>query len=308
MVFYEGKGNIRTVALIKDIYKTPYPENYRTESPCGNPCYLDDPYEGELFAFYLSYFGGISQEETELIWQKKSAKLQSVNFETPLGKLTTQRGWWFSSHEQWKFMVLPYLDVPIVSRIYKLGEKARTWDADLSKNPGMFASINDVAPPGKPIPSYVSAAGIQALAFEPVLRRDVITGYGTYPLFLTDKNIGLLWYHNFLKGPKCQNPYGATEAININGTLISPLTTWDSKITTVTAILGGIVDITRKVLQDRGLYEKFTSRLEGDYNKVFTEIEGDRIPFVIPYVPIPSTHLEDFTSCRREQETETVFV
>ena len=33
-------------------------------------------------------------------------------------------------------------------------------------------------------------------------------------------------------------PHGSTEAILINGTMISPLLTWDTKITTVNAILG----------------------------------------------------------------------
>ncbi len=30
----------------------------------------------------------------------KRAKLQSVDYETPNGPITCQRGWWFSSHEQ----------------------------------------------------------------------------------------------------------------------------------------------------------------------------------------------------------------
>ncbi len=40
-----------------------------------------------------------------------------------------------------------------------------------------------------------------------------------------------------------QGPYGSTEAINVNGTEISPLVTWDSKITTVLAMLGGVSNL-----------------------------------------------------------------
>ena len=40
-----------------------------------------------------------------------------------------------------------------------------------------------------------------------------------------------------------QGPYGSTEAINVKGTEISPLVTWDSKITTVLAMLGGVSNL-----------------------------------------------------------------
>jgi len=40
-----------------------------------------------------------------------------------------------------------------------------------------------------------------------------------------------------------QGPFGSTEAINVSGTEISPLVTWDSKITTVLAMLGGVSNL-----------------------------------------------------------------
>jgi len=47
---------------------------------------------------------------------------------------------------------------------------------------------------------------------------------------------GFCWYNNMLQGPRMQSAFGSTEAINVNGTEISPITTWDSKITTGTLI------------------------------------------------------------------------
>jgi len=306
MIFYEGEGKIRAVAKIRDNKVTPTPGNYYTQSPCGDPCYLDDPYEGELSAFYLALFGGISQAEDNLIWQRKMAKLQAVDYTFDLGTITVQRGWWFSAHENWKYLLLPYQDNNIINTLFANGEKARTADATAThRNPGMFASINDVCPAGKPIPGYISPTGIQEIAFEKVLRRDVITGYATFPMFLVNKAAASVWLHNFLKAPKCQNPYGATEAININGTMISPLTTWDSKMTTVTAILGGVKDITRKVLQDRGVYGNFTDRLQSAWSQVFPDVKPTVLPFFIPIIDVPTNTLEDFDECKLDQ-TEVI--
>ena len=68
-------------------------------------CYLDDPYEGELLAVFIDLFSEWSRDEDrDQIWVVKRPLLQSVDYETPKGKITVQRGWWFSSHEQWKYL------------------------------------------------------------------------------------------------------------------------------------------------------------------------------------------------------------
>lgn len=308
MIFYAGDGKIRTVTLINNMSAIPYPENYQGPIPCGDPCYLDDPYEGELFVVYLTLFGGLPQADQDLLWQNKLPKLQKVDYSTPYGNISTQRGWWFSSHENWKYLLLPYQDVDVMDRILRNGERARTWDAYLSSLPGMFACINDVCPPENPDCGYISPTGVQELAFEPVLRRDVITGYSTFPLFLVDNVTALIWYDNYLKGPKGQNPYGSTEAINVNGTLISSLTTWDSKMTTVSAILGGVGDFTRKVLKDRGVYNNFTSRVEDAWGSKFNILEGEHFEFMLPPTTMPLNILKDFTSCSLTDTSDKVVI
>ena len=308
MIFYAGDGNVRTVTLISNMSAIPYPENYASQSPCSDPCYLDDPYEGELFVVYLTLFGGLPEADQDLLWQNKIPKIESVDYKTPLGNITVEKGWWYSAHEKWKFLMLPYLDVDIMERLYRNGEKARTWDAALTGQPGMLAAINDVCPENGTIPGYISAAGIQELAYQEIERRDVLTGYATFPLFLIENVTALLWFDNYLKGPKAQNPYGATEGVNVNGTMISPLTTWDSKMTTVSAILGGVVDINRKVLKDKGVYQNFTSRLESTWAPIFTKLKGEELPILLPAKPIPLGNLEDFDNCRVESAEEDVLI
>lgn len=82
----------------------------------------------------------------------------------------------------------------------------------------------------------------------------MVTPYGSFPVFLANSTVGLLWYDNMLKGPSMQGPHGSTEAVNINGTEISPLVTWDSKATTFLAITGGISNITRAGLIADNVY------------------------------------------------------
>lgn len=34
-----------------------------------------------------------------------------------------QEGFWYSSHEQWKLMVLPYLELPLVKTVFTNSER-----------------------------------------------------------------------------------------------------------------------------------------------------------------------------------------
>lgn len=70
----------------------------------SGPCYLDDPYEGELMVWLLEFFGTLDKNEIDSIWKLKRGKLQSVEYPTPMGPITCQRGWWFSSHERKLFI------------------------------------------------------------------------------------------------------------------------------------------------------------------------------------------------------------
>src|SRR3989338_5269354 len=111
-IFYAGDGLVRSVTNIYDNTAPPTPSNYWMScNPQTDSCYLDDPYEGEMFAVFIYlYSKWTNQTERNMIWVQKRAYLQSVDFPTAGGDvITVQRGWWFSSHEQWKYLELPYL-------------------------------------------------------------------------------------------------------------------------------------------------------------------------------------------------------
>ncbi len=67
--------------------------------------------QGELFTWILDLFGvWESDSDREELWITKRALLQAVNYTLLSGDaITVQRGWWFSSHEQWKLSMMPYL-------------------------------------------------------------------------------------------------------------------------------------------------------------------------------------------------------
>jgi len=274
----------------------PTPSNYQAEVPD----YLDDPYEGELMAYFMYFYGKWpNNQEREQIWKFKiqANKLQSVDYQTPVGPVTVQRGYWFSAHEQWKFMVLPFREVPLINRVFMNCERARTLNSHFKKIPGMFASVNDVTKGSLDIPDYISAAGISGITFESVQRTDVVTPYSSFPTILANQTVGLVWYHLMLKGPRMQGPYGSTEAVNRNGTEISPLTTWDSKITSVVAILGGITKLTAAILNEEKLMSQFLFVAHRDYSRVFSELKGEQLPLGLPTAHIPLDTLGHFPTC-----------
>lgn len=65
-----------------------------------------------------------------------------------------------------------------------------------------------------------------------------------------------------LLAPSGQTIYGSLEATNVSGSNISPMLTWDTKITNLLAMLNGTVDIIRDYFQQKNLLTKFTNRIE----------------------------------------------
>ena len=102
----------------------------------------------------------------------------------------------------------------------------------------------------------------------------MITPYSSFPLILVNRTMGAVWLHNMLYSPAAQSIYGATEATQIDGKAISPVLTWDSKITTVLAIIGGNTDLNRNFLKENGKYEEFYSIVEREYETQIPHISG----------------------------------
>ncbi|KAM5380058.1 hypothetical protein ACJZ2D_003705 [Fusarium nematophilum] len=297
-IFYIGNGKVCAVTEIAD---QTLPIGHSKQSyKCETETYLDDPYEGELLTYFLQFFGGLSNKDKKKLWEYKRAKLEKTEYSKGgVGPITVRKGFWFSSHEIWNQLELPYYDVDIVRRLFLNGERARTCNSVITKSPGLYASVNNSTDPETDnIIGYISPAGIPSIASQKDQYHDVITPYGAFPVVLFDKGVGLAWWRNTIIGKKMQNPYGSTESTRVDGELVSALVTWDSKVTTVVALLGGVVDLVRDRMKSDGIYKEFLKIAEGEHLRVFgTELKGEDVELCLPEAKVPDAGLQDFTAC-----------
>ncbi|KAF8576240.1 putative GPI anchored protein [Ramaria rubella] len=300
-VFYRGNGRICAVTdLNQSLPINSLAQAYICEGlgGSGNP-YINDPYEGQGFMWYLYLFGGLNQTEKDAIWSFKRPQLVSVDWSAHgYENVTVQKGFWFSAHENWGWMQLPYTDVPFMRNLYANMERARTCNAQATRNPGMYASINNSTDSSGQIIGYISNAGIPSLANQTIQELDVITPYSTMNTMLVNKTVGLVWWHNIVLAKRMQNIYGSSESTRLDGTATSAFVSWDSKMTTVNGILGGVTELVRAKMQREGVYETFVEVVEREYGRVFGEgLQGVVSEFCLPEYGVPDTGLEDFTSC-----------
>mmetsp|Transcript_19047 Transcript_19047/g.21211 ORF Transcript_19047/g.21211 Transcript_19047/m.21211 type:complete len:519 (+) Transcript_19047:48-1604(+) len=289
-LFYKGDGHVASVAQVGS-----------TQQAESNLKDLDDPYEGEMFTFFMDLFSPWKNEsERELLWIVKRPLLVSVDYQTPKGNITVQKGWWFSSHEQWKYMELPYFSVGINKRIFMNGERARTQNSCLKGLPGLKASVTDVSDGNTKrtmqLGDYLSDNGIPEIAFQPSSDKEVFTPYASFPTILANKSIGASWYLSMIKGSKMQGHYGSTCSVSGDGTKIAPLVTWDSKMTTVIAMLGGVQDVVEKYLERDGKLQRFKDVVTREWSLKFPKITGEEIPLCVPSESVPNI-LPIFTHC-----------
>jgi hypothetical protein len=341
VIFYEPflnttTGQFRTVSHIlnrtQPIDPARPPEesarNYASGGGCDPYCWLDDPYEGELFtnmAYLLSDWSwtGASPDS---VWIWKRGKLSAVNYTVPAAsaptgvdtQITVERGWWFSGHEKWKVWTFPYSQSAWYSRVFVNGEKARTWNSVVQGLPSGFASVTGTAWTDQQDTGYHSDCGIESIAYNTVSNTDILTPYSFAALFLASPQHAYVWYWNYLGTSRGQTCFGSLEGFNRTGANFSPLVTWDTKITTLVAMAGGIGHLVGESLMqiptDRArhpespesgesLLDLFVSVMDREMSRVFTGLVGEEMTFQLPQVQIPDAGWQEFPSCLDTMET-----
>ncbi len=276
--FYDGLGRVRAVSRVMDpSAQRPTASNFASDG-AG---YLVDPYEGELFTQFLCLFGAdVTADEVELMWLAKRAMLREASFAGG----SVQRGWWFSSHEQWKYLFAPYRDVPLNWHLFVNGEMARTQHSRQLGFDGLFASVNNVTLPSSPFaPAYYAANGVSQLAF---VASDccgtTVTPYASFSVMLANQTVGLAWWASVAAAARMQSPFGTMESVLTDGSLYCPLVTWDAKVTSVLAAFGGAVDLCRAYLQRRNVYDVFASRVQHEWGLAFRSVSTGSLSFAMP--------------------------
>ncbi|PPQ71558.1 hypothetical protein CVT24_006439 [Panaeolus cyanescens] len=304
-VFYHGSGRICAVVDIADQSKTvdDPTQTYQCEglNSGGNP-FINDPYEGQQFMWFLYFFGGLNATEKAALLEFKRPQLVAVDWSRPgFPNVIVQKGFWFSSHENWGWTQLPYTDVPLMKNLYSNMEKVRTCDSAFTKNPGMFASVNNSTDSSGQIIGYISNAGIPQIANQTIQELDVITPYSTMNTMITNKRIGLAWWHNMAIAKRMQNPYGSSESTRKDGSATSAFVSWDSKITTLNGLLGGISPIVKSKMIRDGIYAPFVALVQREWGMVFGSLlplKGSDMAYCLPVAGVADTGLVDFTECR----------
>ncbi|CAE7680006.1 RPS3A [Symbiodinium sp. CCMP2592] len=269
-LFYDGAGLVRMISQLDNI--TVDVARNASNAHNQNHMVLWDAFEGEMVVIFMDIFGNWSkypnngEEEKKLMWKIKAEHVEPVVYTAAdKSKMVLQKGFWFSAHEQWKTLQLPYMDIPLVKHLFTNGEFARLENSLQQQLPGLMASVN--APHGVQCDAhpYCSAVGIQALAEQPIFTETVLTPYAAFPSILVDSAAGLAWYNHMLAMPRVQTPVGSIESFTNTGKAVAPMATWDAKATTVVAMLGGTGHLLRTYMEEHGVYGVFEDRVKSMY-------------------------------------------
>lgn len=155
--------------------------------------------------------------------------------------------------------------------LFSNGEKARAHNSAKLGIPGLFASVTNVTWPGpqRYEPNYMSACGIPMLASQAIEQNCPITPYAAFPMMLANLSVALHWYASTVSAPGMHSSFGSIESITIDGAANCPLLTWDAKITSFVAAVGGIVDLTRAALSRVSLQDAFLARVTSEWERAF---------------------------------------
>lgn len=77
-----------------DLANQSWPINHPEQTyTCETNSTLDDPYEGELFTWWLYFYSDLPKQDKELLWEVKRAKLVNVEYNKGgVGPITVQEG------------------------------------------------------------------------------------------------------------------------------------------------------------------------------------------------------------------------
>jgi len=250
--------------------------------------FLDDAYEGLLINHFADLFGSWDKhpDGKEALWA--APRRRPSTYTTESGKkITVVQGHWFSSHEEWGFLVLPFRDHVPAKILYQNAQRVRTTHAAELRIPGLYASTHQPVTTTS-APAYVSDLGIAAIARLPVTPAAILTPYAAFPLALADRRVFATWLKTMLAAPRMWGPRGMGESFSAGGDRMAPVLTWDGKMLPLIAWMGGSEADVRRLLQRDGLYERFLGRVKADYREFEGKvIEGADLPLLAPTATVP---------------------
>jgi len=280
------RGRVYSRSRVKNVTGSVALGNYKKRGLLG------DPFEGELMVMFMDLMcPDLTDGQKSAMWRKvRNGNGKATYHDGPDGPIDVQRGWKFSAHELWKYLVLPYLENPTLLRVAKNAERARTWHAFNNEIPGLMAScyFNNV--------KYVDRLGVNELSggyTEPPDNQRMVTPYGAYPLILVKRGLGLAWHRAMLGRSRMQAQYGSVEGISAVGEHVALKMTWDTKVTTDLALLGGTGSLIKQFLKRESKYQRFKDIVEEQHAQ-FKNLDGENTSYALPP---GSNRASDFANC-----------
>ena len=307
-VFYDPQG----VACRGDVRMTKPGDPDTGYEPLNPGSYMTGEHgvhEGSMLIHYLTLFGkGLPEGAADHIWD--NIKMERV--ESEYG--TTWQGFWGSAHESWAYLFMPMRDHSGYENLFRIREEIRSQNAVDREYSGFATSTNG------PRGGYLSAAGIEGIGSQPVTANDTFAVYGVFPMLLQFSeakpseyataqaqdvlkltqqvgpgNFALAWLDNMLQAPRMQGPLGAGESGTNDGQAFAAMKTTDGTHPMLLGIMGGLEQETASMMKEKGVYQAFMKRIDGEYQETFGSAPlREPFPFVLPNYTVPNAPLGDY--------------
>ncbi|GAB7361788.1 hypothetical protein MBLNU230_g1832t1 [Neophaeotheca triangularis] len=118
----------------------------------------------------------------------------------------------------------------------------------------------------------------------PRLRRRKFEAHGFGPITV-----------DMVSAKRMQSCYGSADSERFDGTAISNSVSWEGKITTAVALLGGVAGHVRAQMEEDGIYEEFIEVTEREYGQVFDNLEGEHVELCLPRTRVLDGGPVDYT-------------
>jgi hypothetical protein len=258
----------------------------------GKVYLLDDAYEGLMLVHLADLFGdwrGIPQQDRDAVWARPRRRPATYRFNDEAGRrrrITVSQGYWFSSHEEWGNLALPFRDEPVADQLFVHAQKVRAAHAWLHDEGAFRASTHNTYRQNVSDLDYRSGEGIAQVASQKVRSDKVLLApYANYVLAMVDRRLFTTWMKHTVAQEGAAGETGLHDSFSPDGSH-APVGTWDGKALPLLAYMGGITDDVRRYMQRDGVYGQFRARVALDHRLFAGRVlHGEDVPFYTPTSP-----------------------
>ena len=237
-MFYVGRSKhnhhmFQDWIRIKDPYSSVIQSNYAMDNDCvktPQQCAFEQDYpQAEPLLLFLYLYGNWTTTngvliDKDAVWRTKSSNSWPSYFAVNQSdkvhhEIVYERGLRFLTHEIFKYILLPYFDVPMAEAVFLNGERVRSHYSNMHHFPGMFSSAARI---GNDSDYYADeTAQIYPGIMDSLKKHALIMPYSAFAMLLhpQTRSHGVVWYANMLNSAVSQSTFGVLDSIAVTGTV-----------------------------------------------------------------------------------------